>query len=441
MSKRPLRSFGPATPFGLPIGTLLLVGSVALVGCSDDAAEDAAGGGGASTGSGGNAGTGAGSPTGSTNSQGSGPGGGSGEGGNGTGGGPAECTPEGTFDGEPIEGDAGAWVWVDVPEALCRDGSPTGFGVRLNPASDKLFIYFEGGGACFNALSCSLNPASYDEGSFGGWSSGGGQSGIFDAENPDNPLRDWNVVYIPYCTGDVHAGDATDADVPGPTAPKQQSFVGYRNVGFYLDRIVPTFPAVSKVLVTGSSAGGFGATYNFDRIAQAFCPTPAVLIDDSGPAMSDEYLAPCLQTRWRELWGLDATLPAGCPECSGPDGGGIANYVTYLGNRYPDSRLGLLSTDADSTIRLFFGFGENDCANIDGLVPIAMSSQRFAEGLVDLRDNYLSAQPVWGTYYVSGSSHTFLGGGAYTSTTVEDMPLTEWVGTIVDGGASVHVGP
>lgn len=351
------------------------------------------------------------------------------------------CTPEDTFDGEPVEGDPGEWVWVEVPGATCRDGSPTGFGVRRNPASDKLFIYFEGGGACFSALTCGLNPASYGEGNFGTWSNGGGRSGIFDAENDDNALRDWNAVYVPYCTGDVHAGDAADSDVPGPTAPKGQAFVGYRNVGLYLDRIVPTFPNLTKVLVTGSSAGGFGATYNFDRIAQAFCPTPAVLIDDSGPAMSDEYLAPCLQTRWREVWGLDATLPAGCADCSGADGGGIVNAWTYLANRYPETRLGLLSTEQDNTIRLFYGFGENDCANLDGIVPIAMSGTKFAEGLEDLRQNYLTGSPVWSTYYAPGMSHTFLGGSGYTSTTVDDVPLTEWVREMVEGGNPGNIGP
>jgi hypothetical protein len=431
-------SLRSATLTSRAIAMLLAVGCTAIVGCSDDEAEDAAGGGGA--GPGGAIAAGGDDVTVSTGTEGyatttvgSGSGGSTGSG--------VECTPEDTFDGKPLEGDAGAWTWVDVPDALCRDGSPTGFGVRLNPDSDKLFIYFEGGGACFSALTCSLNLSSYGQASFSGFANGGGQGGIFDSENEANPLRDWNVVYIPYCTGDVHAGNAMDSDVPGLTAPKGQSFVGYRNVGLYLERIVPTFRNVSKVLVTGSSAGGFGATYNFDRIAQAFCPTPAVLVDDSGPAMSDEYLAPCLQTRWREVWGLNSTLPAGCPECTGPDGGGIVNYVTYLGNRYADSRLGLLSSEEDSTIRLFYGFGENECANIDGAIPFAMSGDKFAEGLADLRENRLSLLPAWGTYFVGGATHTFLGGAGYASTTVERVPLTEWIAAIVDGGSSMNVGP
>jgi hypothetical protein len=418
----------------LGVASLLFVGCVAMTGCGDGEVPAADGGGAAAPGAGGDGGgaTGPGTTTGSGGGIGSGAGGG--EGGAGV-----ACTPEGTFGGEPIEGEAGQWTWVGVPDALCRDGSPTGFGVRLNPASDKLFIYLEGGGACFSTLTCTLNPSSYGELAFMGWASGG-KGGLFDTENQDNPVRDWNGIYIPYCTGDVHAGNATDIDVPGIGAPAGQSFVGYRNIGLYLDRIIPTFPSVTQVLLTGSSAGGVGAAYNYDRVAQAFCPRPVVLVDDAGPPMSDEYLAPCLQKRWRELWGLDGTLPVGCPDCSGADGGGIVNYATYLADRYPDARLGLVSSEEDDVIRLFYGFGENDCGNLDGVLPSSMSGPRFREGLANLRDSYLSKSPVWGTYFVPGAAHTFLGGGGYTATKVEDVPLTEWISTMIDGGDPGHLG-
>ncbi|MEJ7731301.1 MAG: hypothetical protein WKG00_19065 [Polyangiaceae bacterium] len=61
-------------------------------------------------------------------------------------------------------------------------------------------------------------------------------------------------------------------------------------------------------------------------------------------------------------------------------------------------------------------------------------------GLADPRDNHLSKSPVWGTYYVPGTTHTFLGGGGYTSATVEDVPLTEWISTLIDGGDPGHLG-
>src|SRR5579864_1796211 len=68
-------------------------------------------------------------------------------------------------DGGPSTFEAGApitglmdktWIWVDVPESHCRDGSTTGFGVSANSASDKLMIFLEGGSACFDSLTCSV---------------------------------------------------------------------------------------------------------------------------------------------------------------------------------------------------------------------------------------------------------------------------------------------
>lgn len=366
--------------------------------------------------------------------------GGAGGGSGGEGGGAQACKPEGPFDGAPVDAPPDEWTWIDVPEAKCRNGSETGFGVRLRPGSDKLFIFLAGGGACFNALTCQNNPSSYSGTNFASFKNGGGTSGIFSTTNADNPVKDWNAVVIPYCTGDIHAGNAANADVPGNGAPKGQQFVGYANIGHYLKRIIPTFPNLTQVLLTGVSAGGFGASYNYDRVAQAFCPTPVVLVDDSGPMMSDTYIPPCLQTRWRTLWGLDSTMPSDCPECVGADGGGIVNSTSFLGKKYPDSRLGLLSSVQDSTITIFYGFGKNNCAGLDGF-PSVMSGQEYQAGLEELRTKYLVPQPAWSTFYVPGTTHTFLGGGSFYSTNVDGTSIASWVGGLVDGAASSHVGP
>jgi len=349
--------------------------------------------------------------------------------------------PEGPFNGAPVVAAPDVWTWVPMPQTKCRNGSTTGFGVRLKPGSTKLFIYLEGGGACFNGISCSANPSAFSAQNFTTWAGGNGATGIFNTANAQNPVAAWNAVYIPYCTGDAHTGNATGVDVPGALSPKNQSFVGYANVGNDLQRIIPTFPNVTEVLLTGVSAGGFGAAYNYDRIARDFCPTPVVLIDDSGPTMSDTYMTPCLQTRWRTLWGLSGTLPVDCPQCTGPNGGGLVNYVSYLGTKYATGRLSLISSTMDGTITQFFGFGLNNCANIDGFAP-AMSGQMYAMGLAELRTMYANQSPPWGSYFINSTTHTYLGGNAgYFNTTVNNVTLTSWVGDMVNGGPITNVGP
>lgn len=362
-------------------------------------------------------------------------------GGSGTGGSGAVCNPEGPFDGPAVTAAPNTWTWVPVAEAKCRNGSSTGFGVRINPNSDKLMIFLQGGGACFNGASCVGNPDAFGASNFDNWKGNGGTSGVFDSANADNPVMDWNAVFIPYCTGDVHAGDQEGVDVPGIGGPGNQTFVGYRNVGLFLKQIIPTFPNVTEVLLTGASAGGFGAAFNYDRVAQAFCPKPVSLIDDSGPVMSDTYIAPCLQKRWADLWSVPKNLPADCTDCIQPDGGGIINYLTYLGKKYPSANLGLISSDQDNTIRYFYGFGQNNCSGIDGFGG-AMPGNVFQAGLKELRDVYMNSQPSWGSYFVASTSHTYIGGNdSFYTTTVQNVKLTDWFSDLAKGGTPSHVGP
>ena len=337
------------------------------------------------------------------------------------------------FDGEPLPpGDPGEWIWVDFPEARCRDGSGAGIGVRYG-LENKLVIFFEGGGACFNQISCLTNPSKYSPSDFAGWKDGGGRGGIFNPDNPDNPVGEWSFVYVPYCTGDVHAGSRPDGTVSGAGGPQQ--FVGYLNVEAFLERIYPTFKGADHILVTGVSAGGFGAALNYARISDAF-KGEVTLLDDSAPPMADMYLAPCLQKQWREAWGLDAAIPAGCDECFPADGGGLANIVSYLGEAYPNEVHGLISSEQDQVIRTFYGFGGNNCTAI---LP-NMSGAEYKAGLYDLRDTYLDAGGLWGSFITTGDAHTFIGGSAFYTLEVSGKLLVDWVQDLLVGDTA-HIAP
>jgi hypothetical protein len=294
-------------------------------------------------------------------------------------------------------------------------------------------IYFEGGGACFNAATCILNDlfSNWGEIKFNTWALGIGKGGIF-SDDPQNPVRDWNFIYVPYCTGDVHAGNRENVGINGVLGAQQ--FVGYRNVAAYLERIVPTFKDTSHVLVTGISAGGFGAALNYDRIAEAFPKSTVTLLDDSGPPMGDQYMPVCLQKLWRELYNFDETLPPDCVDCFNDDGGGISNLAAYLGDKWGEQRLALFSNTRDNIIRTFFGYGLNNCAGG------TYGGSQFEQGLFHLRDEILGDSPTWGSYFIDGIGHTVLAGPAYFTTKVDNIPLTEWIEELLAGNAS-HVGP
>jgi len=337
------------------------------------------------------------------------------------------------FAGEPLpEAPEGVWQWVDFPESRCRDGSSTGIGVRRG-TTDKLVVYFEGGGACFNGFTCLANLGSFGLPDFYDWQFGSGDQGIFSTTREDNPVRDWSFVYVPYCTGDVHAGANSGveiADVQGV-----QEFHGYTNVEAFLKRIVPSFGGASHVLVTGVSAGGFGAGFNYHRLARIF-PGKVTLLDDSGPVLRDPYLAPCLQRTWREVWGLDATIPANCEACQAEDGGSISELVRWIGTRHPEQRMGLISSENDRTISTFFSFGLDECAGLGAIYP----GKRFSEGLYDFIEAVLVPTGNWGSYVIPGTDHTWIGHSALYSTEVDGVRLVDWVRALLDGEVS-HVAP
>ncbi len=397
---------------------LVLCLSVAATACGSS--DDPSGGGGSGGGNGGSGGSGA--------SGGSGGGGGSGGSG-----GDEVCVP---LDGEPLDVPEGVWTWVDIEGARCRDGSPTGVGVYRNPEASRLVIYLQGGGACFNVLSCSTNRQAFDGDDFRTVP----LNGVLNLSDTNNPLADSSFIYVPYCTGDVHAGSAEGVDVFGGL--EDQAFVGHDNIGLALRQIVPTFGDVEQVVLTGESAGGFGTWLNYEQVSEAFCREDVVLLDDSGPPQSAPYLATCLQDRWRALWGLDETLPADCTACA-PDQGGVTALASHIAETYPDGRFGLISSTEDSTISLFFAFGVDDCADLGGsdFPDTVKGTEAFKTGLIALRDEVFDPAPNMTTYFIEGTQHTWIGRAGWETTSVGESLLVDWVSALVEGPTPEAVGP
>jgi Pectinacetylesterase len=320
-------------------------------------------------------------------------------------------------DTRPVSTPEETWTWVGFPGARCMDGSATGIGVSRSQRSDRVLIFLEGGGACFNAVSCERMTANLD--GYGGRefhaaARAGGLQGVFNRSNPDNPFRDWSYVYVPYCSGDVHAGS-------NPEGPRGRVHVGYRNIGLYLQRLVPTFPAASQVVLAGSSAGGFGAAFNYDRVQRAFGRVPVALLDDSGPMFSPAFLRPCLERTWREAWALDASLPPDCPECRTAEGG-LARVLPYLARKYPERRLGLITSDADAVIRSYFGFGYS--AGCDA--PAGMPAEDFRAGVAALRKQ-LGTSAGFRLYTPTSQKHVFLHDEPLGASQVDGVRLTDWL--------------
>jgi cysteine-rich repeat protein len=331
-----------------------------------------------------------------------------------------DCTAVEQLKPEPM-----TWRYFEIPGTKCIDGTPAGFSVNFNPSSTKLVVYLEGGGACFNQFCESLFTRGANEPATGG---------IFDRGNPANPMRDWTWVYVPYCSGDVYAGQAETM-----LAGKMRSFAGYSNITAFLERLVPSFD-VDQVVLSGSSAGGFGAAVNYPQAQRAFGSVPVALIDDSGPPMSAEVFPPCLQSLWRTVWGLDKTIIKECgDDCpSGDDF--IADAFDHALREFPTMQGGVFSSTGDQTIRTFAGYGWSGGYNMCANVPSAVTSAIYTAGLTELRTRVMTDSPGLGTYFVGGSGHTILRSGNFYTTKIGEATVAQWVTSAIAGTAS-HLGP
>jgi hypothetical protein len=354
----------------------------------------------------------------------------------------------------------GEWTYVEPQGALCRDGSSKAGYFYRTGGDSNVMIFLNGSGACTDAFFCSVTPKSVDE-SFAAESIVEASASILDGKpvmarqlppnegilkrDARNPVANWNMVFVPYCTGDVHAGSKPNATVPGVEG--QQQFVGYTNLGLILKSIGPSFSEAQKVLLAGTGAGGFGALLNMERTQDFFAAQGAKVsvITDSGIPFQDQFLAACLQKKWRDIWNLDAIMPPNCTGCRNANGGGLAlGLGTYLfKERFKDRMMGgMVSSAQDDIIRLFFSAGVNNCMTDPGVQALAMlfgsagdfTPATFRSGLSDTVNNVAGASRV-GYYVIPGGAHMHLWRPRFYSDNGlgSGATMASWVADIIAG--------
>jgi Pectinacetylesterase len=261
-------------------------------------------------------------------------------------------------------GNTYAWQQIELPGTVCGNGSQYKFYVYDSPSSTNLLVLFEGGGACWDYPSCS------------------GQTGILGAAHPngipDNymaefepqyvsplvngadpgiPLRPkndistkgWDVVYMPYCTGDVHLGNnvVTYTDPTGQNPPVTWRHAGYQNTKAAMNYLHTRFPSINKLLVTGFSAGGTATSATYYTVRRTLLPAKGYLLNDSGPiypAPNATYKSRPLHDTIKAQWNL-TSLYNELPATFNPNDFGSINDV--VAQEFPSDRLAYTAYSSD----------------------------------------------------------------------------------------------
>lgn len=232
------------------------------------------------------------------------------------------------------DGTTATYEWGVDDGPLCLRGDEFRFSVRRGDP-ERLVVFLQGGGACWDTFCLAINRAPV---------------GIpdVDALNMDleaNPLRDWSVAYLPYCDGSLFAGDI-DHDDDGD-GESDRFHRGLQNLSGALHTARQEFPEPDQILLTGSSAGGYGTLVATLLVRVVWPDAELMVFNDSGIGVArpddPEFIQHIL-----DQFNIGRFIPADCEDCV--TSGHITPLVAWTLEQDPEIRIANFSSWYDSII-------------------------------------------------------------------------------------------
>jgi len=342
---------------------------------------------------------------------------------------------------ERIPGCSGAPIGGELPDPSALQFS---FFYRTGNY-DKLVIAFDGGGACWDALTClgsALGPDPvYDPTVDEDEASLNATGGLADASDSRNPVADYFQVFIPYCTGDLHVGSKdTEYILPG-FGSYTIRHRGYDNVVAVLEWLVDHYAnnvgrPPKDVFVAGASAGGYGAFFAYPAIDELlpWWSRKRVFSDSANGIINQEFYDLALAPGG--AWGVWTNMP---PElagafASGPDALPIALNQS-LGWNYPRTRFGQYTRAFDAVQIFYLNIAKNLNAPelwYDPTQLLLTALEWTAKARVSM---LLSAATTFNYrfYLGAGFDHTAIADDSvYSEDTAQGVLLIEWLDDMIN---------
>lgn len=291
-------------------------------------------------------------------------------------------------------------------------------------ATNRLVVYFDGGGACWNDATCSapytIHSTESDDTFYKAEllpaDDPREMHGIFDVGDARNPVRDWSFVFVPYCTGDVHTGSATTA-YTNPQTHEQFSIQhrGADNFRVIMAWIRENFDAPEQILVTGSSAGAYGAVTHFSEVRDAYPSGRAMMLGDAGQGIiTPDFVAVRNQT-----WNYQ--LPRGV---SGAERAATNDTLARVAEHYPADRFAQYTSELDHTQIGFYGLMTRGNACREWTDEMTRDLTRR-----ELRGNFRA-------YVAAGDSHTILRSPSFYTEQSGGMVFSQWLGAMLSSSGT-----
>lgn len=334
----------------------------------------------------------------------------------------------GTIDAieESVEGDETTWTFNEADGPQCLRGTPYRMATR-DAGSEDLVIFLQGGGACWSEFCFAIETAP----------PGMPSLDLLEPDLPFNPVRDWNVAYLPYCDGSLFAGDArVDEDGDGQA---DRIHAGLQNLSAALDVAHSQWPHPRRIVLAGSSGGGFGTIPATVLVRELWPDQEILIMNDSGVGVAKQGQPWFLEQLFREF-DAEAFLPDSCEGCL--DDGHLLPIVSWQLDRDPNLRVAAFSSYEDYIISELFlqlppGEFRGSLLGQTRLVELR-HPERYRRFLVEGSLHTVLIGNVEGVIgELEGSSDSienFVTLGRMEEVALEGVTVADWLQGFVDGG-------
>jgi hypothetical protein len=159
-----------------------------------------------------------------------------------------------------------------------------------------------------------------------------------------SPMGDWNLIFIPYCTGDVHTGNNEKdyVDDNGMIEPFTYIHNGHNNIMGIIQWMSDWFPQIDRMYVGGCSAGGAGTQVNYYFFRTLLNVTSGYMLNDSGPIFPNSENSAPLHNTIIDSWNLLPVIDTlGDEDQANAIKEDFGNINAILAQEFPNDRMAI----------------------------------------------------------------------------------------------------
>lgn len=314
------------------------------------------------------------------------------------------------------------WEVISPEGAVSSDGSDWYGLIRLGDM-DKVIILFYGGGMSSDEYMATTSG--FYTTSLTGY---GNVAYSIGSTSEENPFNDWTIIVVPYSTGDLHIGTGefsyTDSDGEEQTLYHH----GYTNFTLLMDEVVEYLDNPSTVLITGYSAGGFGAALLANDILSTYFPDAenttvfveaALLLNEDWPEIAED------------IW----EAPESIVERLSSDNI-VLDSLQALSEDHPDTKILFSSSVRDGTLTKYQNYYDNGVfESTEEMGDVYQANlAEMVESLLELPNTGVL---IWDDYAYDSETnltwHTLLAISTFYEGDLGGITMADWVMDAVEG--------